>query len=151
MSTETSTITDEREIRRITNRDKGIAYARRAGVACGLFLLIWTPLNAIRWDGQGPNWLLVWETFLYTLLAIWMLLPWKKIEPLPLWKPCFILLCALAALFGFTLVIDLMFQYMHAAEFGQKPAPPAFQSLMAFIVLMQPPVVLFQKRPTLLD
>jgi len=76
---------------------------------------------------------------------------WKRLESTAAWKPLFIILCFFTVAFVFTLVVDLMFQYMLAAGQGGKPAPPAFQSLLLFIMLMQPPVIIFQRRPELLD
>ncbi|WOO42270.1 hypothetical protein [Rubellicoccus peritrichatus] len=142
---------DEDDAKRAINRDKGIAYARAAGIAVGIFLLAWLPLNSLRWQGEGPAWLLNWESVLFALIGIFMLLPWRRFQQKSIWKPLFGILCALAAMFVFTMVIDLMFLYMHAAESNQKPPPPAFQSLMIFVIMMQPPAVLFQRRPQLLD
>lgn len=151
-TTETASMSHlENDAKRVLNRDKGIAYARAAGIAVGLFLIAWLPLNTLRWQGYGPDWLLTWESILFCTIGIFMLLPWRKIQRKPIWKPLFGILCALAAMFVFTLVIDMMFLYMHAAEFDQKPPPPAFQSMLLFVVMMQPPAVLFQRRPELLD
>lgn len=142
---------DEEESKRIANRARGIAYARAAGIAMGVFLLIWLPFNGLRWGGEAPAGLLPAESVVFGLTGILLLLPWKKLEASKGWKPLLILLCFIACAFVFTLVVDLMFQYMMAAEQGAKPPPPAFQSLMLFLVLMQPAVLIFQRRPELLD
>ncbi len=142
---------DEDDEKRAANRLRSLLYARMVGVAAGAFLLLWLPFNALRWGGEAPAGLLTAEWLVFGLVGVLLLLPWKKLEPTKAWKPLVFVLCAAAAAFAFTLVVDLIFQYMMAADQGTKPMPPAFQSLLLFLVLMQPAVVIFQRRPELLD
>lgn len=144
-------MSDQDDIIRARNRDLGLAYARAAGLGTGLFLLAWLPLNSARWMGQGPEWLLTLESIVFGGVALLLLLPWKKLFATRVWKPLYVVLCLFAVAFVFTLIADLMFQYMLAAENRAKPAPPAFQSTLLFVVLMQPPVILFLRKPSLLD
>lgn len=139
------------DTKRAQNRLKGIRYARAAGIAVGFFMIIWLPFNALRWGGEAPSGLLLGEFILFGLVAILLLLPWKRLEPTRWWKPLLGLFFFAVAAFAFTMVIDLIFQYILAADQGKKPAPPAFQSLLIFLILMQPPVLIFLRKPELLD
>lgn len=136
---------------RAKNRIKGLLYARAAGFAVGLFLLIWLPFNALRWGGEAPSGLLGAEYVVFSWVGIMLLLPWKRFEANAIWKPLIVVFFLAVGAFAFTMVVDLIFQYILAADQGLKPAPPAFQSLLIFLILMQPPVVIFQRRPELLD
>lgn len=125
--------------------------ARAAGVACGVFLLLWTPFNALRWAGQAPEWLLILQWVYMPLLGIMLCLPWTRLQGHRVWLPALWALTILAAGFAFVLIADTMFLYMLAAESGGRPPPPAFQGALLFLCLMQPPVIYFGKHPELLN
>jgi hypothetical protein len=131
-------------------RLQGLAYGRAAGLAVGCFLILWGPLSALRWEGHQPHGLLMAQGLFFTTFGLLLVLPWNRL-PLCWWKPLFYLLCFFAAAFAFIQVIDLLFQYMVAAEFRRRPAPPAFQGIQLFLALLQPPVILFNRNPRLLD
>lgn len=135
----------------IHQRERGMRYSRAAGLSVGLFLILWSPFNLLRWGGEGPAWLTTFQTGFFMVYGLLLILPWKKLVVSRWWIPLFSLLCAAGAVFIFTMVIDLMFQYMLAADQGRKPAPPAFQSMLIFISLLQIPTVLFIRYPKWLD
>lgn len=135
----------------LRQREQGMAYSRSAGIAVGLFLILWSPFNLLRWEEQGPGWLLIFQAIFFMFYGLLLVLPWKKLASTRWWKPLFILLCAAGVTFIFTMVIDLIFQYMLAAEQGEKPAPPAFQGILIFISSLQLPTVLFIRNPKWLD
>ncbi len=135
----------------LRQRERGMAYSRAAGLSVGLFLILWSPFNLLRWGGEGPGSLLGFQTGFFMIYGLLLVLPWKKLAGSRWWKPLFSLLCVAGAVFIFTMVIDLMFQYMLAAEQSRKPAPPAFQGMLIFISLLQIPTVLFIKHPKWLD
>lgn len=126
---------------------QGLAYARAAGVATGCFLIVWAPFNGLRWGGLGPDWLLNLELVYFIVFGLLIALPWRLIQGKTLWRSLFTMLVVLSAGFAFLMVVDLMFQYMLASEAGEKPAPPAFQSLLIFTSLMQAPAVYFVRNP----
>lgn len=142
---------------------KGLHYSRVVGVAVGLFLIAWTPFNAIRWQGQAPAGLLEFEAVYFVLFGVMLALPWAKISGKAAWRALFIALCVLTVGFGFLMVVDLMFQYILASgeleqagtglyklESGKgvgKIAPPAFQSMLLFASLIQAPTIYFIRNP----
>jgi len=141
----------------------GLRYARAAGVATGIFLILWTPFNAIRWGGQAPEWLLRLESVYFVAFGVLLALPWSRITGTLTWRLFFSGLCLLSAGFAFLMCIDLMFQYMlstgelsdsggglyrlDAGKGRGQVAPPAFQSLLIFTSLMQVPAVYFVRHP----
>ena len=49
------------------------------------------------------------------------------------------------------MVVAVMFAYMEHAERGEKLGVPGLEGSLIFIALLQPPLVLFQRKPDLLD
>ena len=90
----------------------GLAYSRAAGIAGGIFLLIWAPLFLIRWPHHGITPLLIIGACIAFIFGLLLVLPWKRIESTPLWWPLYFLLLGFGVLFAFTCVIDLIYQYM---------------------------------------
>jgi len=135
----------------LEQRMRGIGYARAAGVGLGLFFLGWAPANLIRWEGQGPSGLLLFEAFFFAAYGLLLAMPWNLIKSPRLWKYCFGALLMFSFFFTFIMVIDTLFQHSLAAEVGSRPAPPAFPGLQIFFGLMQVPAVLFLRKPELLD
>lgn len=150
------------------NTRKGLHYSRVAGAAVGVFLIAWTPFNAIRWQGQAPAGLLEVEAVYFIVFGVMLALPWGKIARKDYWRPLFLCLGALTVGFGFLMVVDLMFQYILASgmresvdqaglyqlESGKGPhkvAPPAFQSLIVFVSFLQAPTIYFLRNPRALS
>lgn len=144
-----STLNDETLIQQ--QRMKGIGYARAAGTGIGLFFIGWAPANMLRWEGQGPTGLLVFEMFFFILYGTLLAMPWSLLKTEKLWKIAFAALIVCSFLFGFIMVIDTLFQHSLATEVEGRPAPPAFPGLQIFFGLMQVPAVLFLRKPDLLD
>ncbi|MFP4069984.1 MAG: hypothetical protein ACLFVC_07370 [Opitutales bacterium] len=125
----------------------GLRYARWAGCALGAVLLI----SAVATLTTGNI-----ETFplirsLYSLLyGAVLVLPFSRFED-PTWKWTYGLLVALSAGFVFLMIASVMFDYMAAAERGERLGVPGFEGLLLFIALLQVPVLLFQRKPDLLD
>lgn len=135
----------------LKQRMQGLGYCRAAGIGLGLFFIGWAPLSFIRWDGYGPTVLLTFEVAFFTVYGLLLAMPWNKITAQRTWKIFFGLLVACSASFAFIMVIDTMFQHIMASELNERPPPPAFQGMQIFFGLMQVPVVLFLRRPELLD
>lgn len=150
------------------NTRKGLRYSRAVGVAVGLFLIAWTPFNAMRWQGQAPAGLLELEAVYFVIFGAMLALPWSKVAATKAWRSLFILLCVLTIGFGFLMVVDLMFQYILASgqlegvnkpsvynlESGKGPhkvAPPAFQSMIIFASFIQAPTIFFIRNPRALS
>ncbi|MEO0796152.1 MAG: hypothetical protein AAFX93_13360 [Verrucomicrobiota bacterium] len=145
---------------------QGLTYTRMAGIAAGVFLIGWAPFNYLRWSGAGPTWLLNLEFVYFIVYGIFLVLPWGKISSQRVWKVMFSCLIALAAGFGFLMVIDLIYQYILASGYneagddavynsvykldsggGQKPFAPVLQSALIFATLIQVPAVYFVRYP----
>lgn len=67
------------------------------------------------------------------------------------WRYAFGLLVAFSVAFVFLMIGTVMFDYMAAAERGERLGVPGFEGALVFLALLQPPAVLFQRRPDLLD
>ncbi|MGB0409687.1 MAG: hypothetical protein ACPGIC_06785 [Opitutales bacterium] len=125
---------------------KGLQYARWAGRAMGLGLLFMGFFGLS--DGEGR-----FEAFkgLYWMVyGLVLLLPFERLRE-KFWRPGFVVLAALSALFVFVMVVHVMFAYMAAAEVGEKLGVPGLEGSLIFLGLLQVPVVLFQHKPDLLD
>ena len=85
-----------------------------------------------------------------TGLGIALLFPWNHCLGLDHWVRYFAILVGLSIAFAFIQVFDTLFQYKLAIEIAREPLPVLLQSIMVFIALMQPPAVLFVRRPHLL-
>jgi len=129
----------------------GLRYARAAGIAIGLFLIAWSPFNALRWQGQGPQTLIQFEFLFFIAYGLLLAMPWSRLKTERTFRLTFGVLIAFSVAFAFVMVVDLMFQAVLASANGGKPAPPAFQGIIVFCALLQVPTVLFMRRPQLLD
>ena len=124
----------------------GLRYARWAGQALG-FVLILMGLFAVL--GQKG----VFELFKGSYFIVYgsiLLVPFTRFAE-KLWKPSFVVLAILSAFFVFVMVAHVMFAYMAAAEIGEKLGVPGLEGTLIFVALMQVPVVLFHRKPDLLD
>lgn len=134
-------------------RTRGLSYARAGGVGLGIVLIGWGIANPYRWGSVTPGfeiWLHL-ETLFFICYGALLACPWRKIQETAMWKPMFGVLIAFSIAFGFVMVLDTLALHALMAGTGQKPPPPGLQSMQIFIGLLQLPVVLFLKRPELLD
>lgn len=76
--------------------------------------------------------------------------PFTKV-PEKYWKWVYGGLVLTSAAFVFLMIASVMFAYMVAAEQGERLGVPGFEGMLIFFALMQVPVVLFQRKPDLLD
>lgn len=126
---------------------KGLSYARWAGRILGAVLIIWGLASVTSDSGQVFNTI---KGVYFLALGIVVNLPFQRL-PKSLWKWSYISLCALSAGFVFVMVVSVMFAYMELAERGEKLGVPGLEGTLVFLALLQPPVVLFQRKPDLLD
>ena len=61
------------------------------------------------------------------------------------------LLVGLSALFVFVMVVVVIFAYMASDARGERLGVPGFEGTLIFLALLQVPVVLFQRKPDMLD
>lgn len=128
--------------------ERGLFYGRVAGQTFGIFLLLWAfklfvlETNIGTFDTIKASYFLIYGCILN--------LPFKKL-PTHLWKISFAALSILSAGFVFVMVVSVMFAYMEMAEIGERLGVPGFEGTLVFLSLLQPPVVLFQNKPDLLD
>jgi hypothetical protein len=65
------------------------------------------------------------------------------------WMYGLLLICSIA--FVFLMVVSVMFNYMAAADQGERLGVPGFEGTLIFLSLLQVPAVLFQRKPDLID
>ena len=125
----------------------GVRYARVAGRLLGILLIGIGLFSSLRgWQG-------VFEPFkaLYFIAyGVLLNLPYRRIAETR-WKALFTLLALGSAAFVFVMVVAVMFDYMAAAERGERLGVPGFEGTLIFLALLQVPAVLFQRKPELLD
>ena len=125
---------------------RGLSYGRIAG--CTLAAILGVEGISALLKGEG-----VFELFkgsYYAVYALTIILPYRRMKDRA-WNRCFILLSSLSALFVFVMVAVVIFAYMAAAERGERLGVPGFEGSLIFLALLQVPVVLFQRKPGLLD
>jgi len=124
----------------------GLRYGRIAGHVLTLLLLT-LGLSALV-KGTG-----VFETFkgvYFIAYGIVLSLPFARL-PDKSWRCCFGLLAGLSALFVFLMVVVVIFAYMASDARGERLGVPGFEGTLIFLALLQVPVVLFQRKPDMLD
>ena len=126
---------------------QGLRYARWTGRILGLVLLIWGVLSL---TGESPQLFDTVKAVYFLIFGTVVNLPFQRLPKSP-WKWAFILLSLLSAGFVFLMVVSVMFDYMALAEQGQKLGVPGLEGTLLFLALMQPPVVLFRRKPDLFD
>ena len=126
---------------------KGLTYARLAGRALGAALLMWALLFLLR---GHTSWFESIQAVYYLVFGLLLNLPFQRLNE-RLWTPACIALTALAAGFVFIMIVSVMFAYMALAEQGKKLGVPGLEGSLIFIALLQPPVVLFRRKPDLLN
>lgn len=125
---------------------RGLRYGRIAGYVLTLLLLT-LGLSALL-KGAG-----VFETFkgvYFIAYGIVISLPFARMSD-KLWSWGFGLLVGLSALFVFVMVVVVIFAYMASDARGERLGVPGFEGTLIFLALLQVPVVLFQRKPDMLD
>ncbi len=125
----------------------GVRYARWAGHALGSILIFVGILSALR-GLEG-----FYETFKAIYFIVYgsvLNLPYARISEAR-WKATFALLAFCSVAFVFVMVVSVMFDYMAAADRGERLGVPGLEGSLIFLGLMQVPAVLFQRKPDLLD
>ena len=124
----------------------GLRYGRIAGHVLTLLLLT-LGLSAL-FKGGG-----VFETVKGVYFIAYgsvISLPFARMSD-KLWSWGFGLLVGLSALFVFLMVIVVLFAYMASDARGERLGVPGFEGTLIFLALLQVPVVLFQRKPDMLD
>lgn len=129
-----------------TSTARGLRCARIAGyVMSGLLLALGVTALV---KGQG-----MFDTFkgsYFVAYAIVLSLPFARMSD-PAWRWSYGLLVGLSGFFVFVMVAVVMFAYMAAAAQGERLGVPGFEGMLIFFALLQVPVVLFQRKPDMLD
>ncbi len=147
---------------------RGLRYARNAGYVLTLLLLVFGLGALLRaQDIFGlPNFLtsllsvmplvkdlsmFMWQIGVYFMVyGIVISLPYARMSD-SVWRKCYGLLVGFSALFVFVMVAVVMFAYMAADARGERLGVPGLEGTLIFLALLQVPVVLFQRKPDLLD
>ena len=130
------------------NTAAGLRYGRIAGQVLGIILLIWGISKLFSATSGNPfDWV---QAIYFIIFGLIVQLPYQKLGD-QAWKAAFAVLCLLSAGFVFVMVVSVMFAYMEYAERGEKLGVPGLEGTLVFLSLLQPPVILFQRKPDLLD
>ena len=112
------------------------------------FLLITSAFNVI-FLGLDSFFNAFKSTYLL-IFALYIRLPSKKIAG-RVWLIYYIGICLLSVGFVFLMVVDVLYQYMAAADVGERLGVPGFEGTLIFLSLLQIPTFLFYKKPHLLN
>jgi hypothetical protein len=126
---------------------EGVRYARWAGNALGSVLML-IGIVAILSGISGT-----FDSFkacYFIFYGIVLNIPFRGISDAN-WKRAYGLLIACSVAFVFVMVVTVMFNYMEAADRGERLGVPGLEGTLIFIALLQVPAVLFQRKPDLLD
>lgn len=129
-----------------TTSERGLRYARLGGSV--LTVLLWALGVTALVRGTGS-----FELFKGAFFIVYgtvISLPFQRMPDVA-WRASYGLLVGLSALFVFVMVAVVMFAYMAAAERGERLGVPGFEGTLIFLALLQVPVVLFRRKPDLLD
>ena len=124
----------------------GLRYGRIAGHVLTLLLLT-LGLSALI-KGSG-----IFEAFkgvYFITYSIVISLPFTRLSDKS-WRWGFGLLVGLSALFVFVMVVVVIFAYMASDARGERLGVPGIEGTLIFLALLQVPVVLFQRKPDMLD
>ena len=132
-----------------TDVPAGVRYARLAGRLLGAVLIALGIWGLAAWDGGGDAFARFRQGF-FVLFGLLVNLPFPRLGHRA-WRYAFGLLIAFSVAFVFLMIGTVMFDYMAAAERGERLGVPGFEGTLVFLALLQPPAVLFQRRPDLLD
>lgn len=125
---------------------QGLRLARGAGLALGVILLT----LAIIALATGTSGFYSFKAVYFMLYGLVLLLPYAKLREKD-WRWSYAVLVLLSFGFVFVMIVSVMFAYMAAAEQGERLGVPGLEGSLIFLALMQVPVVLFQRRPDLID
>ena len=126
---------------------RGLCYARWAGHFLSLLLIV---IGLAGLTASSMTTFLLFKSTYFLLYGVVLSLPFAKMSDRN-WRRCYILLVALSVFFVFVMVAVVMFAYMAAADRGERLGVPGFEGTLIFLALLQVPVVLFQRKPDLLD
>lgn len=126
---------------------RGLNYARWSGHFLSLLLIV---MGLVGFTASSLTTFELFKSAYFLIYGIVLSLPFAKMSDQN-WKRCYILLVALSALFVFVMVAVVMFAYMAADARGERLGVPGFEGTLIFLALLQVPVVLFQRKPDLLD
>ena len=124
----------------------GLRYGRIAGHVLTLLLLTLGLSALIKESG-------IFEAFkgvYFITYSIVISLPFTRLSDKS-WRWGFGLLVGLSVLFVFLMVVVVIFAYMASDARGERLGVPGFEGTLIFLALLQVPVVLFQRKPDMLD
>ena len=125
----------------------GVRYARLAGKLLGLLLICMGILSLA--DKTGSSFA-IFKVVYFIVYGSLLNLPFRRIAEQQ-WKWSYGLLVVSSIAFVFIMVVAVIFDYMAADVRGERLGVPGFEGTLIFFALLQVPVVLFQRRPDLLD
>jgi len=125
---------------------RGLRYARVAGYV--LSALLWALGITALVKGTGT--FEMFKGVYFVIYGVVLCLPFGRMSDRG-WCWGYGLLVGLSALFVFVMIAVVMFAYMAAADRGERLGVPGFEGMLIFFALLQVPVVLFQRKPDLLD
>lgn len=135
----------------------GLRYARILGVALGGFLIL-TGLRDLlgifpRWDPATVTWprALLAASLFHVACGCLLLLPWRRLMLSRRWAWWLGLIGAVALVFSFMMISEVMAKNYLAKAVGLKAKPPIFQAVLLFAMMAQPPIAWFLRRPDTLD
>lgn len=125
----------------------GVRYARWSGHALGVILVGLALLTLTRgldgvFDGIKVSYFIFYGIILNLPFQSMTAARWK-------WMYGLLLFCSIA--FVFLMVVSVLFNYMAAADQGERLGVPGFEGTLIFLSLLQVPAVLFQRKPNLID
>jgi hypothetical protein len=144
---------------------RGVRYARWASYlfAAVIFFLAVLELNQglnLGFVHLPPRWKPADVTFplalhiecgFFIFYGALIALPWEKIQSDALWKKLFALICVASVIFAFAMISEVMAKNYVASAAKTKARLPVFQAILLFSALGQIPILLFVRRPELLD
>ena len=131
-----------------THVPDGVRYARLAGRLLGLILIC---MGVGSLFSGAENSFAVFKAIYFVGYGSLLNLPFERIASQQQWKWSYGLLVISSVMFVFVMVIAVIFNYMEADARGERLGVPGLEGTLIFFALLQAPVVLFQRRPDLLD
>ena len=132
----------------VNNRtSEGLRYARWAGSFLSALLIILALKNLF---SDGLTTFTTIQSVYFLIYSAVLGIPFTRISDAQ-WKLAYAALIVLSVFFVFVMIASVMFAYMAAADRGEKLGVPGFEGTLIFLALMQAPVVLFQRKPDMLD
>ena len=130
-----------------TQVPEGVRYARWAGNALGSVLILIGVVALMEGDSTGFN---LFKACYFIGYGIILNIPYRSLSQAA-WKWTYGLLIVCSAAFVFVMVVSVMYNYMEAADRGERLGVPGLEGTLIFMALLQVPAVLFQRKPKLLD